>query len=116
MILTDEERDACQRAGNLNAICNAVEAAVIAKLATGVSVEPVAWFELNGDMDAWFLSYGFNPKAKTRPLYTATAIAAARVQAIKDCEDAIETANARRVLYVPDCIDAIRALLGKEST
>ena len=30
--------------------------------------EPVAWYEYNGDLDAWFLAYSHNPKAKTRPL------------------------------------------------
>ena len=30
--------------------------------------EPVAWYEYNQDLDAWFLAYGHNPKAKTRPL------------------------------------------------
>lgn len=32
------------------------------------SGEPVAWYEYNGDLDAWFLAYSHNPKAKTRPL------------------------------------------------
>lgn len=30
--------------------------------------EPVAWYEYNQDLDAWFLAYGHNPKAKARPL------------------------------------------------
>lgn len=29
---------------------------------------PVAWYEYNADLDAWFLAYRRNPKAKTRPL------------------------------------------------
>ena len=33
-------------------------------------VSPVAWCELNADMSAWFLAYGHNLKATTRPLYT----------------------------------------------
>ena len=33
-----------------------------------VPQEPVAWYEYNADLDAWFLAYGHNPKAKTRPL------------------------------------------------
>jgi len=35
--------------------------------------EPVAWFEYNPDLEAWFLAYhpNTNPKVKTRPLYTA---------------------------------------------
>jgi hypothetical protein len=36
--------------------------------------EPVAWFELNESLDAWFLAYGFNPKGKTRPLYAAPVV------------------------------------------
>ena len=30
--------------------------------------QPVAWYEYNQDLNAWFLAYGHNPKAKTRPL------------------------------------------------
>ena len=30
--------------------------------------QPVAWYEYNQDLDAWFLAYGHNPKAKARPL------------------------------------------------
>lgn len=33
-----------------------------------VPQEPVAWYEYNAGLDAWFLSYGHNPKAATRPL------------------------------------------------
>ena len=32
------------------------------------SGEPVAWYEYNESLDAWFLAYSHNPKAKTRPL------------------------------------------------
>lgn len=28
----------------------------------------MAWYEYNADLDAWFLAYSHNPKAKTRPL------------------------------------------------
>ena len=35
---------------------------------TAQAAEPVAWYEYNGDLDAWFLAYSHNPKAKTRPL------------------------------------------------
>ena len=37
-------------------------------LQPAVPQEPVAWYEYNADLDAWFLAYGHNPKAKTRPL------------------------------------------------
>jgi hypothetical protein len=30
--------------------------------------EPVAWYEHNPDLDAWFLAYTHNPKVKSRPL------------------------------------------------
>jgi hypothetical protein len=36
--------------------------------APAVPQEPVAWYEYNAGLDAWFLAYGHNPKAKTRPL------------------------------------------------
>jgi len=38
-----------------------------------MQAEPVAWFELNESLEAWFLAYSQNPKAKTRPLYTHPA-------------------------------------------
>ena len=41
---------------------------VLSALKTAVPQEPVAWYEYNADLDAWFLAYGHNPKAKTRPL------------------------------------------------
>ena len=37
-------------------------------VAETVKQKPVAWWEFNEDIGAWFLSYTFNPKAKTRPL------------------------------------------------
>ena len=44
--------------------------AVLAKWGSppAVAAEPVAWYEYNADIDAWFLAYSHNPKAKTRPL------------------------------------------------
>lgn len=43
--------------------------AVLAKWGQpAVAVEPVAYYEYNADLDAWFLAYSHNPKAKTRPL------------------------------------------------
>ena len=50
---------------------DAVEAAIEslkAALAQHRDQQPVAWYEYNQDLDAWFLAYGHNPKAKTRPL------------------------------------------------
>ena len=43
-------------------------AVVHAALAQQGEQQPVAWYEYNQDLDAWFLAYGHNPKAKTRPL------------------------------------------------
>ena len=45
--------------------------------------------------------------------YGAACAAHAREMALSEAIDAIESANARRVLYVPDCIDVIEALKGK---
>ena len=41
--------------------------------------QPVAWYEYNQDLDAWFLAYGHNPKAKTRPLVFGDTAAPAPV-------------------------------------
>jgi len=95
-------------------------AAVVAALEGVSSVhtqEPVAWFEHNASLDAWFLSYGFNPKAKTRPLYehpapqpaepltgkeltkqASAALAAASTRSYEIAKQVIEarTANAKR--------------------
>jgi len=40
----------------------------VASLAASAGGGPVAWYEYNADLDAWFLAYSHNPKAKTRPL------------------------------------------------
>ena len=47
--------------------------------------QPVAWYEYNQDLDAWFLAYGHNPKAKTRPLvFGDTAAPAPQAQPMTD--------------------------------
>lgn len=35
------------------------------------AAEPVAWFEKNESLGAWFLAYSYNPNAETQPLFTA---------------------------------------------
>ena len=45
--------------------------------------------------------------------YGQQCAAHARELALEEVREAIESANARRVLYVPDCIDVIEALKGK---
>jgi hypothetical protein len=45
------------------------------------SQEPVAWYEYNADLDAWFISYGYNPRAKTRPLVFGDVLGAPPVKA-----------------------------------
>ena len=54
-----------------------------AALAQQGEQQPVAWYEYNQDLDAWFLAYGHNPKAKTRPLvFGDTAAPAAQAQPV----------------------------------
>ena len=62
-----------------------------------------------------------NAKGTLLTLYTATAIAAARVQAINECEAAIKSStkgwgNSAHEVGLFAALDAIRALIGKEST
>jgi hypothetical protein len=42
--------------------------ATMQALAAQPAVQPVAWYEHNPDLDAWFLAYTHNPKVKSRPL------------------------------------------------
>jgi hypothetical protein len=52
----------------------------------------------------------------TEPLYTAEAIAAARVQENERCVQALEALWHSNDDSTKKCINAIRALIGKEST
>lgn len=125
MILTHEEakalRDSDHSFDVLRLIFD-VEAAVLTKLSQGVSVEPVAWMTSYGNVcrdDNKKSSMPFADKEDyVVPLYTVTAIAAARVKALEDAavvcenescsccwtEDATEMASHLQ--------DAIRALKG----
>ena len=91
MILNDDEcrtvyNDAMELPGrSAVSVTRAVEAAVIRKLAAGVSVEPVDGALLDDMVEGSHPSYGrglFTTDNCIKPLYTATAIAAARVQAL----------------------------------
>ena len=59
-----------------------------AALAQQAEQQPVAWYEYNQDLDAWFLAYGHNPKAKTRPLvFGDTAAPAPQAQQMEPTDD-----------------------------
>jgi hypothetical protein len=78
-ILTHEEAKSLSYSSeNILDVIRNTENAVVAKLAAGVTVEPVAWRVWIGDMTAQ--EYIYSEIGDGEPLYTATAIAAARVQ------------------------------------
>ena len=97
-VLTDEEIDAVtdkqwdgirgrEIAAAHRAYARAIEAEVIRKLAAGVSVEPVDGALLDDMVEGSHPSYGrglFTTDNCIKPLYTATAIAAARLQGEQD--------------------------------
>ena len=88
------------------AFARAIIDATVAKLAAGVSVEPYIG-----------TAYGTGPLYNTDQL--TTAIAAARVQALEEAAIAADLfcngGESQRPLKYP-VADAIRALIGKEST
>ena len=105
-------------------VVRAIEAAVLSKLAAGVSVEPVAW---RNPVDSYSLvtthqketnEFQYSDKflaGHTEPLYTA--IAAARVQALEEAVKVCEGASSylehqQHLLASRDCANAIRALIG----
>ena len=125
MILNDDEcrtvyNDAMELPGrSAVSVTRAVEAAVIRKLAAGVSVEPVDGALLDDMVEGSHPSYGrglFTTDNCIKPLYTATAIAAARVQALEDAAVVAEYENAADWSVSGQIARQIRALLGKEST
>ena len=99
--------------------------AALSKLAAGVSVEPVAW---RNPVDSYSLVTTHQKETNefqysdeflaghTEPLYTAEAIAAARVQENERCVQALEALWHSNDDSTKKCINAIRALIGKEST
>ena len=71
--------------GSINGQAAQVEYALRTALAQQGEQQPVAWYEYNQDLDAWFLAYGHNPKAKTRPLvFGDTAAPAPQAQPMTD--------------------------------
>ena len=137
-VLTDEEKGAIARSAGITdaddgamvtLLFALVEAAVIRKLAAGVSVEPVDGALLDDMVEGSHPSYGrglFTTDNCITPLYTATAIAAARVQENERCAKVCEELSPDQVLNPRDssffdvttlaCSEAITRLLGKEST
>ena len=125
--ITDKQWDGREIAAAHRAYARAIEAAVIRKLAAGVSVEPVDGALLDDMVEGSHPSYGrglFTTDNCIKPLYTATAIAAARVQENERClalMDAIgcdwRDAGDMAKFYATNYLrEAIRALLGKEQS
>ena len=138
-VLTDEDakeihRVLCATVGaDYLTIAKAASDFTIKKLAAGVSVDPVAW---RNPVDSYSLVTTHQKETNefqysdeflaghTEPLYTADAIAAARVQENERClamMDAIgcdwRDAGDMAKFYATNYLrEAIRALLGKEST
>ena len=126
--ITDKQWDGREIAAAHRAYARAIEAAVIRKLAAGVSVEPAAWavgWILNDLKDGDFAEITRSKEEQEDvPLYTATATAAARVQENERClalMDAIgcdwRDAGDMAKFYATNYLrEAIRALLGKEQS
>jgi len=76
-----------------------IVSAVIAKLAAGVNVEP---YDYSATDKAW---------AHTETTLR-TAVAAARVQAIDACVDALVAEDGLKVISVEEAVEAIRSVLG----
>ena len=138
-VLTDEDakeihRVLCATVGaDYLTIAKAASDFTIKKLAAGVSVEPVAW---RNPVDSYSLVTTHQKETNefqysdeflaghTEPLYTADAIAAARVQENERClamMDAIgcdwRDAGDMAKFYATNYLrEAIRALLGKEQS
>ena len=103
MVLTDEERSEIGWAHSASdRLFGEIEAAVIRKLAAGVSVEPCIY---EGDASPLYEA----PTGYTLGQLT-TAIAAARVQENERCARTLEAIGCQGYA------DALRALLGKEQS
>ncbi len=120
-VLTHEVAKALRDRVNANdplELIRATEQAVLSKLAAGVSVEPAYLMSPDGKCYAPSkppLSAG-NAEGTLLTLYTASAIAAARVQENERCVQALEALWHSNDDSTKKCIAAIRALIGKEST
>ena len=131
MILTEQEITAIDPGEYYNDInfAREIEAAVIAKLASDVSVEPAGWFRKDhlaqlGRGAFLIATHPTNEVESLVPLYTAEAIAAARVaeneRCAKVCETTVWSADidvwrdmTKKDVSVKSmlaCADAIRAL------
>ena len=98
-------------------VVRAIEAAVLSKLAAGVSVEPVAW---RNPVDSYSLVTTHQKETNefqysdeflaghTEPLYTAEAIAAARVQAL---EEAAKVCDRQAIPNAGFLAEKVRALI-----
>ena len=124
-MLTDQEIQAAyMTADSAELFARAIEQAVITKLA-GVSVEPVAW---RNPVDSYSLVTTHQKETNefqysdeflaghTEPLYTAAAIAAARVQENERCVQALEALWHSNDDSTKKCIAAIRALINTNLT
>ena len=125
MILTHEEQQQLADTPNARLVLvrNTI-AAVLQKLA-GVSVEPVAW---RNPVDSYSLVTTHQKETNefqysdeflaghTEPLYTAEAIAAARVQENERCVQALEALWHSNDDSTKKCIAAIRALINTNLT
>jgi hypothetical protein len=124
-MLTDQEIQAAyMTADSAELFARAIEQAVITKLA-GVSVEPVAW---RNPVDSYSLVTTHQKETNefqysdeflaghTEPLYTAEAIAAARVQENERCVQALEALWHSNDDSTKKCIAAIRALINTNLT
>ena len=112
-----EETRACEEEWTvIVAMCRAIEAAVIAKLLQGVSVEPVAWMANSGTGTTVTPDERMNKHYYNIPLYTESAIPAARVKALEDaalnCEELHCTWRMDDNSGPKECAEKIRALKG----
>ena len=116
-MLTDQEIQAAyMTADSAELFARAIEQAVITKLA-GVSVEPVAW---RNPVDSYSLVTTHQKETNefqysdeflaghTEPLYTAAAIAAARVQAL---EEAAKVCDRQAIPNAGFLAEKVRALI-----
>ena len=116
-MLTDQEIQAAyMTADSAELFARAIEQAVITKLA-GVSVEPVAW---RNPVDSYSLVTTHQKETNefqysdeflaghTEPLYTAEAIAAARVQAL---EEAAKVCDRQAIPNAGFLAEKVRALI-----
>lgn len=126
-VLTDKEK-AALRDGTRDIVelIDDVQAAVIKRLAAGVIVEPAGWKK---GCKLFYQNVGWKDPSGFEPLYTATALAAARVQMNERCVQACAAKSKEYLarsnrdqhshgagLGAAICAELISALLGKEQS